>query len=115
MVAKPMTRRKCNRWRALSLLLLVRYALGFVGSKPLALSRDRRPVVGLHADKDEKSEKSEGTSSGGFFKDPLDGTPYETNETTGSLILAVAGAVIVVFFLIPFLQSYFETISTPPP
>lgn len=30
--------------------------------------------------------------SGGFFSDPLDGTPYETNETTAALILAIAGA-----------------------
>ena len=33
-----------------------------------------------------------GQGSGGFFSDPLDGTPYETNETTAALILAIAGA-----------------------
>eukprot|EP00434_Breviolum_minutum_P014394 symbB.v1.2.012691.t3/scaffold880.1/size155533/13 len=60
------------------------------------------PRLQLHAEKedDAKSKEKVEKSSGGFFSDPLDGTPYETNETTAALILAIAGALIIVFFLV---------------
>eukprot|EP00930_Biecheleria_cincta_P046277 TRINITY_DN31914_c0_g1_i1.p1 TRINITY_DN31914_c0_g1~~TRINITY_DN31914_c0_g1_i1.p1 ORF type:complete len:110 (-),score=20.30 TRINITY_DN31914_c0_g1_i1:126-455(-) len=55
-----------------------------------------------------------GDKKDGFFRDPLDGTPYETNENTAALVLATSGALFAVFFLWPFLQSYFQELSQSP-
>ncbi|CAL1162261.1 unnamed protein product [Cladocopium goreaui] len=111
---------KCQR-RCLGLMVLVLLcqafgsSLGFLGGQLGQVSRRclGRPEHTTLVPSNMDHMGSREASSGGFFSDPLDGTPYETNETTGALILAVAGAVVVVFFLGPFLQSYFQTISTP--
>ncbi|CAJ1453441.1 unnamed protein product [Effrenium voratum] len=83
------------------LVALATLASCFVGG----LSPARRvPHVQLAAGKDKDP----------FFSDPIEGTPYETNETTSALIFAVAGALFFILILVPSLQTYVQKLGEGP-
>ncbi|CAE7452464.1 CFAP91 [Symbiodinium natans] len=98
MAKGPVRRRPV--WALVLLALFVLQAPRcFVGlsARPFASARAQDRVLQL-AEKDDK---------GGFFKDSLEGTPYETNETTAALVLAVAGSLLFFAYGVPFLTEYF--------